>query len=320
MLKSKLTILHSKKLCFKALALTNSILHSYEVRDSETSYKKKLPHTPIFIIGAPRSGSTLLYQVLTDYYNIGYLSNLHALFYGAPSLIEHYWHPLKWRQPSDYTSRHGKTKERTAPSECGQFWYRFFPRQPHYTQAISTHKMLQLRTAVQALSTAFNKPILFKNLYCSLRLQPIAKALPEALYIIIHRNVIDNGHSLLEGRKKVYGHYDTWWSAEPPAIEQLKKLPPHQQVIEQVCHIYAQINRDKQEIGPEHFIDLYYEDFCENVHKSLNSIEKFFKAHEVDIYPRISITELPTSFPRRSNCMIDWLTYSKMIDYVQNSK
>ncbi|NEP55949.1 MAG: sulfotransferase [Symploca sp. SIO2G7] len=277
-----------------------------------------LVYPPIFIIGTPRSGSTLLYQVLTDYYNIGYLSNFHANFYGSPFLIERLFHPLTSHQLSNYTSYHGQTQGWLAPSECGAFWYRFFRRKPSYIplEEADSQKLRQLRASIAALSNAFGKPVLFKNLYCSLRLRPIAEALPESLFIVIHRDIVDNGHSLLAGRKKVYGNYNTWWSAEPPNIEQLKKLPPYQQVIEQIQQIYALINRDQQFIGANRFLDLYYEDFCQDTHKNLRKIGAFLKEHAVYLVRRVEISKIPSSFPRTNDIVIDQSMYSRMVEYV----
>lgn len=298
--------------------LKNYILHHCEI---STTLKKnvKFSNPPIFIIGAPRSGSTLLYQVLSDYYDVGYLSNLHCKFYGAPSYVEHFLHPLQRRKSQDYTSYHGKTEGWTAPSECGQFWYRFFRRKPQYVplEEVKPQKISQLRSVVSALVKAYNKPVLFKNLYCSLRLKPIAQAIPESLFIVIDRNVIDNSHSLLEGRKKVYGNYETWWSAEPPEIEYLKTLPPYQQVVEQIRHIYALIEKDKEDIGKERFLKLSYEGFCDNTHNILRKIDSFLNSQGININHRKELSQIPTNFSRRDQVKIDPDLYSQLVSYVQ---
>jgi len=36
-----------------------------------------LAHSPLFIVGPPRCGSTLLYQVLTEAFDLAYVSNVH---------------------------------------------------------------------------------------------------------------------------------------------------------------------------------------------------------------------------------------------------
>ncbi|QIZ69366.1 sulfotransferase family protein [Oxynema aestuarii] len=309
-----------KALLYKSFHFLNRKIHTLEVSGLGTT-EIELVHPPIFIIGAPRSGSTLLYQVLTDYYDVGYISNLHAKFYGAPSTVERLFHPLKWRQSSDYTSYHGQTQGWLDPSECGEFWYRFFSRKPAYVpiEETNSEQIRHLRNSVIALLQAFGKPILFKNLYCSLRLQAIAKSLPESLFIVIHRNIIDNGHSLLAGRKKVYGDYKTWWSVEPPEVDKLKNLPAYEQVIEQIRSIYTLIERDKQIIGTERFLDLDYEEFCNNTHYVLNKISNFFDSHELMIKKRIDISKIPNEFLINQQINIDQSLYDKMLQYVQST-
>jgi hypothetical protein len=129
----------------------------------------------------------------------------------------------------------------SAPSECGGFWYRFFRRKPQYVpgEEFDPRQGKKLRAALRALLGAFGRPVLFKNLHCSLRLEPLSAAIPEALFIFIRRDVVDNAHSLLEARREVFGHYAGWWSMEPPQIRTLETLPPEQQVVEQVRSINA---------------------------------------------------------------------------------
>ena len=54
------------------------------------STSKRLSNPPIFILGAPRCGSTLFFQSLVVEYNFSYLSNLHCRLFGAPWLIDQF--------------------------------------------------------------------------------------------------------------------------------------------------------------------------------------------------------------------------------------
>jgi len=42
-----------------------------------------LRYPPLFIIGPPRTGSTLLYQLVVQRFDVGYLANRHCRLYGA---------------------------------------------------------------------------------------------------------------------------------------------------------------------------------------------------------------------------------------------
>src|SRR5690625_5302003 len=72
--------------------------------------ERMLPHVPIFIIGAPRSGSTLLFQALTDAFDVGYLTNRHCQYFGSPRLCEQLFRPLKNKRNSSFSSHHGSTE------------------------------------------------------------------------------------------------------------------------------------------------------------------------------------------------------------------
>lgn len=279
-----------------------------------------LRYPPIFFLGAPRSGSTLAVQVITDVLDVGYISNRHCRWFGAPALAERLFHPTNSRPCSDFQSKHGATNGSYAPAECGEWWYRFFRRNPPYValEDVCPDRMRQFRQSVAALTNAFDRPILFKNLYASLRIQAIAHYLPESLFIITHRNEIDNGHSLLEARQTVFGNYDDWWSMEPPDTESLKKLPAHQQVIEQIRNIRTAIEHDLElaKVPESQRFHLSYEDFCANPVLTIEALHGFLEANGCKVARR---SAPPAGFKRRDTIKIDKLLHKAMEDYASRS-
>jgi len=277
-----------------------------------------LRYPPIFLLGAPRSGSTLATQVITDALDLGYISNRHCQWFGAPAFAERLFHPTAQRPSSDYRSTHGQTNGPYAPAECGKWWYRFFRRKPSYVRLdeVDPRRMARFRRSVAALTESFDRPVLFKNLYASLRIQAIAHYLPESLFVVIHRNEVDNGHSLLESRYRVFGGYEGWWSMEPPEIEVLKRLPAHAQVIEQVRNTYALIENDLAASGVPAFrrFDLYYEDFCVDPPSAINALDEFLTMNSCSVARRGNV---PTSFQRRNAVRIDKALYEAMSDYAR---
>jgi hypothetical protein len=275
----------------------NRCLHALEVRLGRRWVDEPLQHPPIFVVGAPRSGSTLLYQLLTDRFDVGYLANGHARQPGAPSLVERMRGLVRGRRAElgDYRSSFGGTAGELGPSECGPFWYRFFPRRPHYVaaDAFPTASRRELRAAVGAFVEACGRPVVYKNLYCTARMDALASALPEALFIAIHRDLAANARSLLAGRKRVAGAYDTWWSVEPPGIERLLQLPAHEQVVEQVRALDALVARVEASIGPERVLHLAYEDLCADPPAQLERIRAFAAAHGCELGER---GEVPANF------------------------
>lgn len=307
-------------LCYwrRFLNLVNQyILHFFDIYNAPIN-KKEFEYPPIFILGAPRSGSTLLYQVVTDAFHISYISNRHCQFYGSPALTEKVLHPLKHKKESTYTSEYGETNGWPAPSECGAWWYRFFQHNPAYVtlEDIDDIKMSHFRRSILAFTEEAGEPLIFKNLYASLRIQGIVKYIPEALFVIVHRNELDNGHSILKGRYETFGNYDNWWSVPPKNIEKIKKLESYEQVVEQIRGIHKVIDIDLKlmAVPKEQIYHIKYEDFCDNVHIELSKLQEFFNKNNCRIKKRDSA--IPEVFKRKKEIRIDNEVYEKMFEYV----
>ena len=288
------------------LALFNKYALHYLDTLSKADLDKPLSYPPIFILGAPRSGSTLLFQVLSDAFDVGYLTNRHCQFFGAPALAELIFRPLKNKQPSTFESFHGRIKGPSEPSECGEWWYRFFRKKPAYVTLgdVDPKKMAMFRKSIISLISVINKPILFKNLYAAIRLEAIGRYLPEALFIVINRDIFYNAASILAGRYKTFGCYNNWWSVPPPNFEMLQNLSPVQQVLGQIYGIYDEIDRAVEQgfVKKERMIHISYENLCKNTHGTLKLIEYFLKKHGVHVPYRFRV---PDHFPVYRNIKID---------------
>lgn len=265
-----------------------------------------LRHPVIFIVGAPRSGSTLLMQLVSDAFDIGYMSNGHCRYFGAPALAEKLLSPLRGKRPSDFQSRHGATSRRYEPSECAGWWYRFFPRDPAFVGVddVEPARMRRMRRSLAALVNSFDRPVLLKNLYASVRLGPIIQLFPEALFVVVSRDELENARSLLRGRLQATGSYSTWWSVPPPAVESLRSLPPHGQVVEQIRGIYAQIDRDFDEFGVSagRILRVRYESLCEHANRCIDEFGEFLARYS----PRTErLFDIPPAFERRTESALD---------------
>ncbi len=276
-----------------------------------------LQHAPVFVLGAPRCGSTLLYQVMLDYFDLGYLSNLHCKLFGAPSLVERALRPRAWRRATTYDSAHGYVSGLTSPSECGDYWYRFFRRSPQYVplSEAGAGSLESLRRSFRAVCAAMGRPIIFKNLVCALRLEPIQKALPESVFIVVGRSWLDTAHSILEARMKLYGDYGGWFSVEPPGFDSLKRLPAHEQVVEQIREVHALIDRGRAR-APGRFLDVDYESFCENTHAVLERVRAF---HEGLGVPLARTGNVPPSFEAKRSIRIDRRLYADLEAYLSGA-
>ncbi len=280
--------------------------------------KDSIEYPPVFIIGPPRSGTTLLYQLLCHRYNFRYFTNFTAWFYGAPIIafkVENFFWPSGYSRP-DYESVHGRTTGWQGPHEAGKFWYRWFPNQEYlYVPESTTSKIIlnKLRQEITSITKVARNPLLFKNVNNSMRVAPIIEALPETSFLVCYRYPVDIAQSILKGRIKRFGHKEQWWSLLPREIEQIKQRPYWQQVVDQVYFTYKQIDRDREHFGADYFFDVHYEQLCRNPANTLAGIEKFLEPRGVKLE---ACGILPTQFSISTGQKISSEDYRLIINRV----
>jgi hypothetical protein len=64
----------------RILSLFTPIIVKWQKPYLDKYGNQPLKHQPVFIIGAPRTGSTILYQTLTNLYDVLYIDNLVCRF------------------------------------------------------------------------------------------------------------------------------------------------------------------------------------------------------------------------------------------------
>jgi len=272
----------------------NRLLHHLDVRPLRSAIQDRQLPTPVLIVGPPRSGSTLLYQLLVNAFAFSYFSNLHHLFYGGPAACEKFFGVHRKLRTIRYKSAYGQTPGLTSPSECGEFWYRFFPREPAYQPPDQTPavQIQRLGASLTRFALATGKPVLIKNLYCVLRIDQILAAFPGACFISVNRDVHPNAASILECRRKIYGSYDHWFSVPPPCIAQLRQKSPSEQVIGQIQSIKNMIRQAPIPTGQ--LIEVSYEEVCSNPRKVIDDLAHFLTERDISAHRRE--TSLPEQF------------------------
>ncbi len=259
------------------------------------------PIASVFIIGPPRSGTTLLYQLLVSRYKFVYFSNFTAKFYPVPVIAT--WLAERFlvaHNPiSNYNSKYGRTEGLSSPHEAGNFWYRWFPKgEKIYVPLGITPKdsLRELRHTVIGMANVAHAPVLFKNTYNSMRIAPIVEAIPESCFIVCRRNPTDTAQSILNSRLKAAGDKHKWWSLSPKELDQIKQHPYWEQVVEQVYYTYSQIEIDRDFFGREKFFDLSYESLCQDTYGTLTLLEEYLTQRGINLSLNEKNNEIPSQF------------------------
>jgi hypothetical protein len=176
--------------------------------------------------------------------------------------------------------------------------------------------MQNLRRVLFSLISKSGRSLLIKNLYSGLRLAPIVHYIPEAVFIVIERDIIDNARSILEARKNQLGNYETWFSMKPPGYEKMLTFPPHEQVVEQIRAIYGMIYYELEGLPDNRMIKVRYENLCTDPEKVIAQIKSFFTKIGVEVGMRC-ISLLPFTVPQKIRIQSD--LYEALCHYVKEN-
>lgn len=149
-----------------------------------------------------------------------------------------------------------------APSECGNFWYRWLPKDKHFINyhEITDTMVEEIRKEVETATNYFGKPLLFKNLNAGQRLRLLAKTFPNAKFIFIRRDPRFVVRSILNAREKARIKAGQWWSVMPPNYKELSVLTPLEMSAAQVFHLEKQIIADLALFPTENIREIHYRD------------------------------------------------------------
>lgn len=277
---------------------------------------------PIFIIGAPRTGSTILYQALTNAYDLNYIDNTACRWHRNLRFGMWLSHRKYGNAPhNNFKADHGNTSKfgGHAPSECGGFWYRWLSSGQHFIDhhEITERMVKGLRSEVLGVSAYFNKPLLFKNLNAGQRLRLINRAFPGAKIIFIRRDPRFVVRSILKARARVGVKSHEWWSIMPPNVEELTSLPESQMCTAQVYHIERQIDEDLRLFAAENVKEIRYQELDEGLlegiaqwlgvsRKAEGELPEFHKdvLNAMDDEELLSLDRLVSQFPFKKDLFI----------------
>ncbi len=228
----------------------------------------------IFIIGAPRSGTTLLSQLFSGCTNAGYPNNLMALFWNAPvtgALISKKW--IKERVFTGF-SDFGQTKDYREPHEFGAFWRSNLCMDSMSQPEASDINInwINLKNTLQNISRVFSVPVVYKAFHLAWFINEINELLPNSKWIWTTRKTIDNARSILDLRKHLHNDINTWASSKPKGIDKFLREDPYLEVVAQVELINKWIDSQLKTINKESWYSLSLEKFTKSPIKSFEEL------------------------------------------------
>lgn len=223
----------------------------------------------VFIVGAPRSGTTVLFQLLAYFLDVGYINNRTARFWMAPVLataIDRRRRPGFPQFP--FESSFGAAPGGDAPHEFSWFWQYWMRTKSydHLSEAeLAATNWKPVQRELEALSGMLRKPVVFKSInFVDYHVPWFAQLLPRSIFIWIRRDPSFVVQSILESRRKRYGSESVWWSVRPRDIGEWSARSPLEQVCHQVADIERELDRASRTLPPARFLTVRYEEIVEN--------------------------------------------------------
>ncbi len=239
------------------------------------------PQRPIVLVtGAPRSGTTLLSQVLVAHLPVTYFNNLTALFPRAPIVANRLLRPVLRSRPR-YTSYYGWTRGFATPGSCLHLWDRWMgPDRYRPPTHLDSAAVTAMRRFFGAWEEAAGRPILNKNNPLATCATLIAQALPTAHVIFSVRDPAFTVQSILGAREAIQGTRQRPYGVQDPAY-----ADGHGEPIEQVCAQVAYHERmraaQQRELGPR-CTAVSYEAFCRAPHEIVVTVGRDVLGVRVD--------------------------------------
>jgi len=232
----------------------------------------------MFVLGVPRSGSTLVSQLLASSLFVGYPDNIVARFWLSPvyglRLSKIF---LNGQREWSFNSDYGRTTNLADPHEFGYFWFYHLRLKENKAPDPETYYSVdweKILTLIKNMAAANESAMMFKSLQMGWYANECGKHFKKAYFILIERDPIDNAISLLRMREKKIGSKDSWASMKPRIYEKLKEFDVHTQVAGQVYWLKKEFAEQLSLVDPDRVIRVSYQEVCDNPHNFLQYIAK----------------------------------------------
>ena len=289
-------------------------------RESLTTFSKVAAEiTPVFIIGLPRSGTTLLYQLLLNYFDWSYFTRWSNFFYLTP-VAAYKLQRLLFPEPKHfaYASDYGRFKKVNfmstawSPVEGHAIWRRWFSQFPDdaFRGNLDCTVIEEIQSMISGFSKISGKPFLNKNGVHSVRVLALSQVFPRGFFIVLKRQSQYVAQSLYiaRTRRRIKQPQDNWWGTKPKEYEYLKNLDPLRQAVGQTRAIEAAMERELS-CASGH-IRINYQDVCEQPAKVINDIYESCVTHGIELRKKNYVE--PKPFPLQNERKVSEREFDKI--------
>ena len=246
----------------------------------------------LHVIGVPRSGTTLMTQLLATSLDIGYINNLIATFWSAPLYGIRLSKKLIDQPTSNFSATYGRTSGITEPHEFGYFWSKLLDyrnmvqKTPEEAARIDWNHVAKV---LNNINQQFGKPTVYKSFLVGWHIREIQQVMPKSLFIYLKRDPIQNAISIYEMRMNLFGTADVWNSLLPQEHEALKALSIPEQVAGQVHFVNKALREQVEMAAPGTVVEVSYEELCEHPGREIEKIKQLALSHGHEFHDDVEL-------------------------------
>lgn len=232
------------------------------------------PQRPmLFVTGPPRSGTTLLHQVLIKALPVAYVTNLASLL---PRSAAAGAFPLTRAIRNDHIlleSFYGRTRALSGPSDGLEFWDSWIGTDRRsIPQTIAPDAATSMRTFFGRLERKSGLSVIAKNNNLLGSAHLVASALPTARFVCLRRDPVYLGQSLLKARRDIHGSAETGYGIDH--LEGLAPLGDHLEDVRQQVRFYQHLESVQKDRIGDRFKIVGYEDLCRDPNSVVTDIAR----------------------------------------------
>jgi len=234
------------------------------LREKRICERASPPERPIaFVVGPPRSGTTVTAQVLSASLPVAYFNNLTSIFPRSPITVNKMVRRPFRNERISFRSFYGKSSNWYGPNDALYFWDRWFGSdRTIIPTAIDEPHRTQLVQFFGAFQEAFPLPLVSKNNNMNAYAKIVAPLLPTAVFVCMRRNPLYLAQALLKSRRDIHGSDETPYGLEDPQVKGAQSDNAYQSVCRQVAFHRKLETEQLQAIGPDRYWVVDYEQFC----------------------------------------------------------
>ncbi|UWQ16061.1 sulfotransferase (plasmid) [Aliiroseovarius sp. M344] len=236
-----------------------------------------------FIVGPPRSGTLLLYEMVVTQYSCGYLSNFAKRMYRTPVVATFLLRKAIRDRSGAFDSTWGELDGNAAPSEAGRIWCFWMAYAAPYHQNARGMPSGRIRRKMPAIVHILGGSVIIKNPILQADIPQLLHLFLEAIFLHIDRDFANNARSLKRLREVREGEDEAGWvSLRPSGWERFTKADPMTQSCAQVVLSHQDIETElSEQRSTQRVLRIAYEDLCAAPNDTLSEFERFARANGV---------------------------------------